>query len=342
MINNMKKRIFNKRLISVCNYSNTFKTNEKALVSVCIGTYNQKEYVSQCIDSVLSQLVNFKVEVLINDDASTDGTQELLLDYQSKYPQIIKVFINKENQFRKMKDYSVVYRVHAPRITGKYVALLDSDDYYCDNMALYSKVNVLERHKECNACFSRVRKINEKDNTAMHLMPKKQMCSGVISSNKLIKNFIHSYCFQTSSYFFRSNHYKEFCINYPLFAQKIKVFDEPVVMYFGALGRTYYINKVFSVYRKFSNNSWSNNKNAINAKQKIVNLNSRINYLGEFNKYTNLKYNKYCEWGINHSQITIYSIMGDFKKILDNKHLSKFYRKRYFKDYIRLKYLGNN
>lgn len=312
--------------------------NEPIMVSVCIGTYNQKKYVGECLDSILSQLVNFKVEILINDDASTDGTQEILLGYQKKYPEVIKLFLAKENQFQKNKQYSTVYRVHANRIKGKYVNLCDSDDYFCDNLALYSKFTALEKHQDCNACFSRVKKINENNNTIMHLMPKKHLTTRKISPSKLVDMFVKEYCFHTSSYFFRSKPYIEFCNHYPLYAQQINVFDEPAVMYFASLGNVYYIDHVFSVYRKFSNNSWSTNKASNDTSKKITNLQKRIDYLNEYNYFTDYKYNKSCKWGINHSQIVIYTLENNINKILEDKDLSKFYRKRHFKDYIRLKY----
>lgn len=326
-----------KTLVKASEYR--FNENEQTVVSVCVGTYNQKKYVSQCLDSILSQLVNFKIEILINDDASTDGTQDVLLDYQKKYPHVVKVFLAKENQFQKTKKYSVVYRVHAPRISGKYVALCDSDDYLCDNMALYSKVEILEKNTSCNACFSRVKKISDADGEILHLMPKKHISSGIISPKKLIDMFIKNYCFQTSSYFFRSNMYVNFCIDYPKFAKKINVFDEAVVMYFGSLGNVYYLNKIFSIYRKFSDNSWSKSKSRDDIKKKINSLNSRIEYLNEFNNYTEQKFDKSCKWGIAHSKVTIYQLENRYEMILNNKEFSRFYRKRYFKSYIRLKYL---
>lgn len=325
-----------KPLVKASDY--TPDDSEETMVSICVGTYNQKKYVAQCLDSLLSQLVNFKIEILINDDASTDGTQEILLDYQKKYPQIVKVFLAKENQFQKIKQYSVVYRVHSPRICGKYVALCDSDDYYCNNMVLYYKVKILETHPNCNACFSRVKKIDDADGRLLHLMPKKWHSSGIISSRKLINMFVKNYCFQTSSYFFRSNLFINFCNNYPEFAKKINVFDEAVVMYFGYLGNVFYYNKISSVYRKFSNNSWSNNKHADDVEKKKNNQLARIDYLRKFNSFTAYKFDKACRWGIAHSKISIYQLEDKYAQILNDKELSRFYRKRYFKSYIKIKY----
>ena len=66
------------------------------LVSVRMITYNQVEFVSKAIESVLRQKVNFTYELLIGEDASTDGTADIVDYYQKKYPDIIKVFHRKK------------------------------------------------------------------------------------------------------------------------------------------------------------------------------------------------------------------------------------------------------
>ena len=55
-------------------------------VSVVICTYGQEQYLSQLLDSVVSQVTNFKFEVMVDDDCSPDHTREIILDYQRRYP----------------------------------------------------------------------------------------------------------------------------------------------------------------------------------------------------------------------------------------------------------------
>jgi glycosyltransferase involved in cell wall biosynthesis len=57
-------------------------------VSVSCSTYNHGKFIKQCLDGILNQKVDFKYEILINDDASTDGAQKILKSYQEKYPDI--------------------------------------------------------------------------------------------------------------------------------------------------------------------------------------------------------------------------------------------------------------
>ena len=113
-------------------------------------------------------------------------------------------------------------------------------------------------------------------------------------------------------------------------------------MYFGALGRTYYINKVFSVYRKFSNNSWSSSKKNTDKEQMTKLMLQRIDYLNEFDKFSNYKFHKSCKWGVLHAESCIHTNDGNLKYFLKNKEFRKFYRKRYFKNYIKVKYFSTD
>ena len=67
------------------------------LLSICLITYNQVNFIKQAIESVLTQKVNFKWELIIADDYSSDGTREILLEYKEKYPQLIKLILQKKN-----------------------------------------------------------------------------------------------------------------------------------------------------------------------------------------------------------------------------------------------------
>lgn len=73
--------------------------NDDIMVSICCITYNQVEYLKDALDGFLKQKTNFKYEVIIHDDASTDGTTEIIKEYEKKYPNIIKPIYEKENQY---------------------------------------------------------------------------------------------------------------------------------------------------------------------------------------------------------------------------------------------------
>lgn len=112
-------------------------------LSVCILTFNQVNFVKQCLDSILMQRVEFKYEIIVGDDGSTDGTKSILLDYQRKYPHIFFLLLNDTNQ-----GISVNYKNVLSRCSGEYVALCEGDDYWTDPLKLQKQVDFLESHMD--------------------------------------------------------------------------------------------------------------------------------------------------------------------------------------------------
>lgn len=100
------------------------QNSETIMVSICCITYNQKEYIRDALEGFLSQKTNFSYEVLIHDDASTDGTAEIIADYGARFPDIIKPVLQTENQYAKgFTNISGTYNF--PRAKGKYIAMCE-------------------------------------------------------------------------------------------------------------------------------------------------------------------------------------------------------------------------
>lgn len=126
------------------------------LVSICCTTYNHVNYIRQCLDGFVMQKTNFFVEVLIYDDASTDGTQSIIREYEAKFPHLIKPIYQTENQYS--KGVKVTLRYNYPRIRGKYIALCEGDDYWTDPYKLQKQVDFLEKHPDYVMCSHRFSK----------------------------------------------------------------------------------------------------------------------------------------------------------------------------------------
>jgi glycosyltransferase involved in cell wall biosynthesis len=95
-------------------------------VSVCIVTYNQEQYIRQCLQSVVDQEVDFEVEIIVSDDCSTDSTPQIIQEFAEKYPDLIKTFIHTQNfGDLGLSNYKFVHL----QATGEYVAHLDGDDF---------------------------------------------------------------------------------------------------------------------------------------------------------------------------------------------------------------------
>jgi len=130
--------------IELRNYK--FDSDEIPLVSISCITYNHKQYIRDAIEGFLMQITNFPVEILIHDDASTDGTTEIIKEYEKRYPNLIKPLYEEENQWVKGRRGSVVFNI--PRAQGKYIAFCEGDDYWTDPYKLQKQVDFLESHPD--------------------------------------------------------------------------------------------------------------------------------------------------------------------------------------------------
>ena len=131
--------------------------NNSPLVSICCLTFNHVSYVLQALDGFLMQKTSFDYEIIIHDDASTDGTQEIIKAYQENYPEIIKPILQSENQYS--KGIKPIFKYVFPRAQGKYIAMCEGDDYWTDPLKLQKQVDFLERNLDCSFCFTRATKV---------------------------------------------------------------------------------------------------------------------------------------------------------------------------------------
>ncbi len=133
--------------------------NATPILSVAIIAYNIEAYLEAAILSVLSQKTAFKVEIIIGEDCSTDRTREIALLYQQKYSHIIRVILNKEN-LGLTPNFIQVQNA----CSGKYIALLDGDDYWTNPNKLQMQLTFLENHPHFSASAHQSTKIFENGN----------------------------------------------------------------------------------------------------------------------------------------------------------------------------------
>lgn len=129
------------------------------LVSIWMLTFNHEKYLHQSLESVLMQKRNFDLEIVIGDDFSRDETRKIISAYQLKYPQIIKPILRKYN-IGIAKNFEDTWF----KCKGKYIALLEGDDYWTDPFKLQKQVNFLEGNTEYVASYTKAKEINELTN----------------------------------------------------------------------------------------------------------------------------------------------------------------------------------
>lgn len=117
------------------------------VVSVYVATYNHKDYIRQALDSIVCQKTNFKFEVIVHDDASTDGTAEIVKEFYEKYPELIIPILQKTNQYQ--LNVNKLTKFILPIAKGKYIAWNEGDDFWTDEYKLQKQVDYIENNDDC-------------------------------------------------------------------------------------------------------------------------------------------------------------------------------------------------
>lgn len=167
---------------------------ENPLVSISCISFNQAQYIGKCIEGFLDQVVDFSVEILLHDDASTDGTAEIILDYAKRYPHLIKPLLQKENQFKKgVRCIHAVFNFS--RSKGVFIATCEGDDYWIDESKLSQQVRFLQQHSDytmsCHDTY--VGYWNEKKTirTAASIVGRNFLMDGPLGLLKLLKRVLN-------------------------------------------------------------------------------------------------------------------------------------------------------
>ena len=262
------------------------KNNDKIIVSIHCLTYNHAKYIRQCLDGFVMQQTDFRFEAIVHDDASTDGTTEIVREYADRYPDIIVPIFESENQYSKGIPGKLTSLL-IERSRGDYIAICEGDDFWTDPYKLKKQFDYMESHPMCSFCFHPHYCLYNNGN----LVP----CSLKIKKEEYtIKDLIWrgGESFSTNSFFFRKRYYFS-SEDRPKFWKECPYGDEPL-MYFMALNGTIgCLKDLMSVYRVQAQGSWTSCN--INTKSRLKSsIRTMIVMHKQFDDYTNYKYLKNC------------------------------------------------
>lgn len=139
-----------------------FRFKEKAAVTVVCLTYNHEKYIKKALMSILSQHTNFVFNLIVFDDHSTDETRLIIKDYEKKYPDVLKAIYSKKNTWSTLPKNQGIKQYVFSKITSKYVAFCDGDDYWIDDNKLQIQYDYMESHLNCGLCFHSTKIIDSK------------------------------------------------------------------------------------------------------------------------------------------------------------------------------------
>lgn len=214
------------------------------LVSIRCTVYNHEPYLRQCLDGFVMQKTTFPFEAIIHDDASTDGSANIIREYAEKYPDIIKPVYEIENQYSKCDGSLARIMDAAMHPNSKYVAICEGDDYWTDPNKLQMQVDIMERDETIGLVHSRVRVYDQDCGVFLD-----QLWGDYCQSfeDELINNRITTLtsCFRKDVFL----KYRQFYIDtYPR-RRSWKMGDYPLWLFISYYSKTHLIEKPTGVYR---------------------------------------------------------------------------------------------
>lgn len=154
--------------------------NDKIL-TVCVVTYNQIKYIRQCLDSIVQQKTKYSYQVIISDDASTDGTSEVCAEYEKNYP-FVKHIRHSAN-IGACENFKYVHR----QAKTMFVAHCDADDYWSENK-LDLQISYLLDNSDCSAVYANATVVNE-DGTVFGCFNNAERIPDKINTGFLLEKF---------------------------------------------------------------------------------------------------------------------------------------------------------
>ncbi len=316
-------------------------------VSVICLAYNHEKYIRKTLEGFVSQKTDFKFEVIVHDDASTDDTRQIIEEYANKYPDIFVPVYQNENQYsKKLPGGGIIGNFICPLIKGKYVAFCEGDDYWCSENKLQMQYEIMENDSSLSLCVHKVQCVNEDGSNHNDIIPYEyyHINQGLLDEKKITQAlFIDGGCpFHTGSFFIKKEVIDKVYNCEIDFAMKVN--GDVLCQQFALLyGNYFYIDEIMSCYRLFSSGSWTSKRSEQSVQSKINFRMGIINGKKLFDEYTNYKYHELigisifksilplCELDLNKAR-EVYKEF-DFDKSVVKKALNNialFNRVKYF------------
>lgn len=210
-------------------------------ISVLMLTYNCEQYVDEAIRGVMAQRCSHNYELVIGDDASTDGTVDRCRRWADKYPGTIMLLTNEHNTGL-LANYARSY-VYC---RGEYMAICEGDDYWTDRSKLQRQADFLDSHPDYSMCVHRVVNYYEEDGS-------KSLSNGGQKADNDILDLARSNFITNVSVMYRHCNVPVL----PVWMQDVATYDYAMHMLNAEHGRVWYMGRCMAVYRKRRSALWS-------------------------------------------------------------------------------------
>lgn len=285
-------------------------SSTEPVVSVACITYNQEDYIAQCLDSLLAQETSFPFEVLVNDDCSRDGTTDIVLSYQQRYPGKVRAVTHEENQYS--QGIMPIENFLVPLARGRYLAMCEGDDYWTDPTKLQRQYDAMQADPTLVACVHANE--NVQANTCQRITTLRfYEQDRAVDPVDVIS---HAQCFSTNSLFIRMDAMKAY------FASRIRATpddgDHKMMTFFSITeGGMWYIDRIMSAYRILSKNSI--NRTTLVAKDRneraLRRYEARVELLRTIDEETDGRYHDAVTKGIDYMGYVLCKDIRDFRRL---------------------------
>lgn len=217
--------------------------SRSVILSICVVVYNHKRYIEECMESILNQQMNFPYEIIVGNDCSTDGTEEVLAKYEDRAK-----IINRQNNLGLCANLYDLFM----QAKGKYMINISGDDYLCDMNILQKMVDFLEENQEYQSVSAWLRFLNVQEGTTREDCAGKQPMEYTLSDYLRTGNGLVVYGVMRNSF------YQDRESN--MYLKKGARNNEEIKWYFYTLskGRKYILPESVYVYRYIVSDNGSN------------------------------------------------------------------------------------
>ena len=287
------------------------------MVSVICLAYNHEKYIRQTLEGFISQKTNFPFEVIIHDDASTDGTADIIRTYTGQYPDIIHPIFQEENQHS--KHIKISRTIIPDCVSGKYVAFCEGDDYWIDPLKLQKQYDFMESHPDYSMCVCPSKWVNMESGITF-IRPKIENDRDVLVEEVILEE--KGRPFQTASVFMKTDLWKE----WPEWRSHYPVGDTSTALQAGIHGKIRMISDVMCVYRFRASGSWTARLEA-DQEKKAQMYEKMSAALCEFDTQTHGKYTQAVKTRMLKFKYDIAILRGDWQAI-QSEELRPLYKNR--------------
>jgi glycosyltransferase involved in cell wall biosynthesis len=238
----------------------------RPVVSVLMLTFNHERFLAQAIDSALGQRTAVPIEIVIGADQSPDHTQEIAREFGARYASRVRVLAA---QSRLGMHENFKRTLSACR--GRYIAILEGDDFWTDPAKVQTQVNVMEREPACTLCFHTTTKIWE---DGSH--PPTEVRPAALRATYAAEDLIRENIIMTPSVMFRANLWTSL----PPFMDTIGMIDWPLHIINASFGHARFIDSAMATYRVHGGGIWSGKDYITCVKEAVVMFAALDEHLG--------------------------------------------------------------